>query len=192
MNQPQKTPRKRPAKIKMPPALRSSGLGSDDQTTSKSEEWVELFPYGLAVGTLETRPVFLFRDESQDLVLPVWLKQKEAMDTLASAYGSTGSPHKGTEKIFGGLGIGIEKCQFTHLQGSTQFVELKLVQKEVPFIVKGRASDLLSLCLHQKAKFFAQKDFIHMSRNIDAKVFSEFSKNKSLNIVARKPTSYLN
>lgn len=146
---------------------------------SKSE-WVEMFPFGIALGVGQPRPVMIFKDKLERRVLPVWLSPMDA--GIAVSQGGTtyagspmqeGSPHDLSYKILETLGVRLEKCLFKRMHSHQQFVELHFAQnasKGAPYILESKADDSLSFCLKSGCKFFATVDYIEKSRVIEGEM----------------------
>ena len=75
-------------------------------------EWLKLEPYGLAMGTLATRPVFLLKAQKEDLILPVWLTSQMAADSLVSVSKANFTIHGLYSKIFQELGVQMTRAVF--------------------------------------------------------------------------------
>ncbi len=157
-------------------------------------EWIELKPYGIAVGTLETRPIFMLKNESKNVTLPVWLLPQQVVDTLAGAEGShfPSGPHKITQEIFNSLGLKVEKCLFVELRGHHQYVDLYFKGHPEFKKMRFRASEAIPLCLQMGSEFFAQREFIESCRQMDAEVFSGDPNIDSHQLLKRVRTDQLN
>ena len=47
------------------------------------DEWVEIFPYGVTIAADDRRPVLIFKDSKEKIVLPVWLSTLDAHMALS-------------------------------------------------------------------------------------------------------------
>lgn len=145
---------------------------------SKSE-WVEMFPFGVAIGAGYARPVMIFKDKQEKRVLPVWLSPMDAGIAVSqgnapysSGARNEGSPHEISSQILSTLGITLEKCLFKEVKGHHQFVELHFSSKKsLPLkMLEARADDAISFCLRSGCKFFATGDYIERSRVLEGEM----------------------
>lgn len=160
-------------------------------------EWIEMFPFGIALGVGQPRPVMIFKDKLEKRVLPVWLSPMDAGISVAqgnSPYGSSstqeGSPHEISYKILEALGVRLEKCLFKRMFKHQQFVELHFVKQnpKAVHIIESKADDAISFCLKSGCKFFATVDYIEKSRVIEGEMYLSGSmKSQDVN-----PHPYLN
>lgn len=172
----------------------------DLNLTSKSE-WIEMFPFGVAMGANQTRPVMIFKDKGERRVLPVWLTHMDAGIAVAQSDIShqvttttTGSPHELSWRILAELGVKLEKCLFKKVTGHHQYVELhfkstlnrRLPQKLQAF--EARADDAISFCLRSGCKFYSTFDYIEKSRVLEGEA-ERVDRNR---IMQANPSKYLN
>ena len=158
-----------------------------------SNEWIELFPYGVTMSADSSRPIMLFKDKDQEKVLPVSLSSLDAGITLhqnANHFSSTQSPYSLTWRILKPLKIFLKECRFTHLKGAFQYVELVFEGHPKLKTLEARADEAVSFCLSTNCKFFCQDDYFEQCRILDARKGPESKKNWD-GIVATKGT-YLN
>ena len=154
----------------------------DVQLTSKSE-WVEMFPFGVAMGVNSTRPVMIFKDKACKRVLPVWLSPIDAGIAVAQANSpyatgvrAEGLPHEISIQILTALDIELEKCLFRTVKNNYQYVELHFKSKREKKLSKklqsleARADDAISFCLRTGCKFFATVDYIERSRVLEGEI----------------------
>lgn len=154
----------------------------DLNLTSKSE-WIEMFPFGVAMGANQVRPVMIFKDKGEKRVLPVWLSHMDAGIAVAQSAVShhvtttaSGSPHELSWQILTELGIVLEKCLFKKVTGHHQYVELHLRAKsgrKLPVklqSLEARADDAISFCLRSGCKFYATVDYIEKSRVLEGEM----------------------
>ncbi len=155
----------------------------DINLTSKTE-WIEMFPFGVAMGANQMRPVMIFKDKEERRVLPVWLSHMDAGIAVAqSSPGShqvttsvSGSPHELSWFVLGTLGVALESCIFKKVTGHHQYVELNFkasAGKRLPTKLQrleARADDAISFCLRSGCKFFATFDYIEKSRVLEGEM----------------------
>lgn len=164
---------------------------SSHSEISVSQPLIEFKPYGLAMGPLETRPVFLLKSLVGDLILPIWLNQKEAVDSLGGAQGTLQSPHIITEHLFKKLKCQLSSVNFIELEGATQWVELKGYSGSEAFVIRERATTALALCLHFKVPFYASEEFVQSCRNIEANLFQEYAQIDAQKLEKKRHHGYL-
>ena len=154
-------------------------------------EWLKLEPYGLAMGTLATRPVFLLKAQKEDLILPVWLTSQMAADSLVSVSKANFTIHGLYSKIFQELGVQMTRAVFKELKGETQWVELHFKGSDRLKVFRVAADGALPLALNARIPFYATKDFILSCRQVNAEIFSEFHNKEQLQVVTRSDRNYL-
>ncbi len=136
------------------------------------ENLIRLFPYGLTLVQDPSRPTFLLKDESGQLVLPVSISPLEAGVALQQASQSIlpTTPHKVTEVLLGTLNIKIEKCVFVEIKGHHQYVRLFLEGHPTHGSIKVRADEAMSLCLQLNVPLYSTRNFINRSRRMSAEL----------------------
>jgi len=149
---------------------------------SSKTEWIEMFPFGVAMGAAGTRPVMIFKDKTENRVLPVWLSQLDAgiavtqgHSPYSTAYQAEGSPHAVANNILSRMAVRLDKCLFKDVRGHHQFVELYFVadsKRKRNEIIEMRADDAISFCLSSGCKFFATIDYIDKSRVLEGEMIS--------------------
>ncbi|MEQ1663983.1 MAG: hypothetical protein ABL927_01250 [Bdellovibrionales bacterium] len=165
-------------------------MNSIDISLSNKADWIEVFPFGIAMGVGQSRPVMIFKDKSERRVLPVWLSPVDAGIAVVqgnSPYTTTaraeGSPHELSLKVLKALGAKLEKCLFKKMESSQQFIELhftyekkskKKSQQNIKSVkaqvVEVKTNDAISFCLSAGCKFFTTLDYIDRSRIIDGEI----------------------
>ncbi len=163
--------------------------------------WIEMFPFGVALGADNLRPVMIFKDKAERRVLPVWLSHMDAGIAVAqggSPYSGAarvdGSPHELSWHILSLLGVELEKCLFKKVKDNHQYVELhfkssskKKLPKDIE-VIEARADDAISFCLRAGCKFFATHEYIERSRVLEVEIImARRSLSKEVN-----PHPYLN
>ncbi len=155
---------------------------------SKSD-WIEMFPFGVAVGASQTRMVMIFKDKAEKRVLPIWLSPMDAgIAVTQSATNKEGSPHTLALQILDGLGVRLEKCLFKEVRGHRQFAELHFTGSKKLKDLTVPADAAISFCLRAGCRFFATVDYIERSRVLEDQMIStDVMKGMDVN-----PRSYLN
>ncbi len=135
------------------------------------KDWVEMFPFGLAVGAEHMRPVMIFKDKAKKQVLPVCLSPIDAGIAVSqSAIEADSSPHDLSWSILKKIGIKLEKCFFKELKGHHQYVELKFTGHKDLECFEARADDAISFCLQAGCRFFATVEYIEKSRVLEGEM----------------------
>lgn len=146
-------------------------------------EWIEVFPFGVAMGANHVRPVMIFKDKEEKRVLPVWLTPMDAGIAVTqghTSYGQgrpgDGSPHEISFQLLAALGVRLQKCLFKRVKGHHQYVELHFVsdsakKKTSPLqILESRADDAISFCLRAGCRFYATVDYMERSRVLESEI----------------------
>ena len=136
------------------------------------KEWVEIYPYGIALGADAARPILIFKDEYKKYVLPVWLNPADAGMAISeqSHYSATASGHNLFKKIMNGLDLKLEACHFTEVRGHHQFVELHFSGNTKLQKLESRADEAMSFCLSGETRFYCEPEFFDKCRNIEIKM----------------------
>ncbi|HVK60041.1 MAG TPA: hypothetical protein VM432_00775 [Bdellovibrionales bacterium] len=148
-----------------------------------SEEWVELFPSGIAVENSLGRPVLILKDQAGVDVLPVWMNPIDAGIALADMTKGTGlTPHVVSNRILEAIGLCADSCSFVDLVGHHQYVQISfkpVEQKTIstapvallgPMQLRLRADEAMSFCMTSKARFFSTKSYMTRCRALDAEL----------------------
>jgi bifunctional DNase/RNase len=149
-----------------------------------------MFPYGLAIAADASRPVMIFKDKSEEKVLPVWLSPLDAGIAVSQSGGAVtdASPHNLTWKILKPLGVKLEKCFFTELKGHHQYLRLEFSGSDKLKSLESRADEAMSFCLSSECRFFCRKDFIDACRTMDASLVAS----QDLDLIRASDYPYLN
>lgn len=158
---------------------------------SSKTDWIEMFPFGVALGATQSRPVMIFKDKTGKKVLPVWLSAMDAGIAVAqSAQTKVTSPHEVTSAILNSLGVTVEKCLFKIVRNNQQYVEIHLAGSKKVKALESKASESISFCLRSGCRFFATVDYIEKSRVLeDDMVQHSHMLGQSL---PQNPSKYLN
>lgn len=163
-----------------------------DTAFTPDKDWIEIFPYGVAMGLDRTRPLVLFRDSSEKQVVPVWSSQLDAGITLVQSQwvNPAGSPHQLTWQVLEPLGIRLEAAFFTEVRGHHQYMLLKFSGSSKLHEIKKRADQALSFCLSTETHFYCRPEFIEQSRVMEAQLMENFRKVGPRGLTGQ--TEYLN
>lgn len=138
------------------------------------QEWIELFPSGIAIASEMGRPILILKDKSGDSVQPVWMHPLDAGVALAGLQDSTGlSPHIASKKILSAVGLKVDTCTFVELVGHHQYVQVQLRPagenpRESGISFKVRADEVMSFCIQAGARFFSTKDMMTRCLRVNA------------------------
>lgn len=148
------------------------GMGGFIQDQKKDPEWIEIFPYGVTIGADESRPVLIFKDKTEKQVLPVWINPQEAHIAMTQVAGRriTQSPHTLAFRFLKESQVVVEKCHFVKIQGHHQFIDVHFKTKRGSKVLEARAGDVMSFCLHSKARFYCTIDHMIQSRQLNMEI----------------------
>ena len=158
-----------------------------------SKEWIELKPYGISVGPLQTRPVLLLKNEEKEVTLPVWMMPHQVVESVAGADGVNlpSGPHSITAEIFKSMDLKLDRCVFKELKGQHQYVDLYFQGHPTQKKMRFRAAEAMPLCLQLKTPFFAQREFVESCRQLDAEIFDGEDKNPLESLLKRRQGEHL-
>ena len=138
------------------------------------QDFIELFPSGIAIASEMGRPILILKDKSGDNVMPVWMHPLDAGVALAGLQDSTGlSPHIASKKILSAVGLKVDTCTFVELVGHHQYVQVQLrpageSPRETGVSFKVRADEVMSFCIQAGARFFSTKDMMTRCLRVNA------------------------
>lgn len=149
----------------------SSGTSPEILSSLQENEWVELFPSGIAIASHLGRPLLILKDKHESEVLPVWMHPLDAGVALAELTDGSGlTPHAVTKKLLEHLAVRVESCTFVELIGHHQYVQLNLAGAAEKRALKIRADEAMSFCLQAKTQFFANRRFMAQCRSLNAEL----------------------
>lgn len=121
------------------------------------ETAIEMFVGGLMMDPNTQAPVVVLKDESGDVILPIWIGVPEAT-SIASALKqvqmSRPLTHDLMKDIFDQLGIVVQRIVIHDLKESTYFAELVLTYGDKVMVMDSRPSDALALAVRTSAPIF--------------------------------------
>jgi len=123
----------------------------------KEDEAIEMFVAGLVLDPATQAPIVILKDETGEVVLPIWIGMAEATSIATVMKNLTLQrpiTHDLMFNAFEQIGIKIERMMITDLQESTYFAELVLVQGERKVILDSRPSDAIALAIRAAAPIF--------------------------------------
>ncbi len=123
----------------------------------KEENAIEMFVGGLMVDPNTQAPVVVLKDETEEVVLPIWIGVPEAT-SIASALKqvqmSRPLTHDLMKGVFDQVGIEIRRVVIHDLKDSTYFAELIVTLGDKVMVLDSRPSDALALAIRASAPIF--------------------------------------
>lgn len=121
------------------------------------ETAIEMFVGGLMMDPNTQAPVVVLKDESGDVILPIWIGVPEAT-SLASALKqvqmSRPLTHDLMKDIFDQLGVVVQRIVIHDLRESTYYAELVVTFGDKVMVLDSRPSDALALAVRTAAPIF--------------------------------------
>jgi uncharacterized protein len=139
-------------------------------TSSVKSELIELFVFGMTMGTEERRPVLILKDATGNVVLPVWVNPIDISFAMNEVAHQAYAAHSVAFQIMKTFQLRLERCVFDGIKGHHQYVRLEFSGNEKLTQLEARADDSMSLCLASGARFFAPAEFVARSRELDAEL----------------------
>ena len=128
---------------------------------------IEMFVGGLMLDPNTQAPVVVLKDESGEVVLPIWIGIAEAT-SIASVIKQLSMTrpltHDLMRDVFQELGVKVERVVITELKDSTYFAELVLSMGEKALIFDSRPSDAIALALRASAPIFVTQQVLDQAR----------------------------
>lgn len=139
---------------------------SGDEEVFHQQDLIQLFPFGISVGTDPGQPFLLLKNLEKDVTLPVAVSPLEAGVTLTHGNKSVAptSPYRFTQELIKLLGLEVKQCVFVQIKGPLQFVRIYLSGHPSANSIKLRADEAMSLCIHLGIPIYATKSYINKSR----------------------------
>ena len=135
------------------------------------EELVELHPYGLMAGVDKEKPVFVFKDETEKHVFPIWLSNVETNQLAVSLNPVAAEAlFASFQLILKALDVNLDQLIFTEIKDLKVMAELEISQGEEKFVVPVHVNEVLALCLYSKIGFFANEDLMEQARLMDMNI----------------------
>lgn len=132
-----------------------------------NEVAIEMFVGGLMLDPNTQAPVVVLKDESGEIVLPIWIGIAEAT-SIASVIKqlnmSRPLTHDLMRDIFQELAVKVERVVITELKDSTYFAELVLSVGEKALIFDSRPSDAIAIALRASAPIFVTQQVLDQAR----------------------------
>lgn len=139
----------------------------DQEETFHQNDLIQLFPFGIGMGTEGTRPLLLLKDVTHELTLPVSVSPIEAGVSLTqSNLTNTSGVHHFAELLLQTLNMTARQCVFVQIKGPHQYVRIYLTGHANASSIRLRADEAMSLCQELKIPIFATRSFIQRSRTL--------------------------
>ncbi len=131
-------------------------------------KYTQFFPYGIALGSADSRPVFLMKDEAKIQTLAIWLTPIETTMAVAglNVSNSGSEPHTLLHRLLTEIRWVEPEAHFSEVQGHHQYLDLRFRTQGGSQIIKMRADEAMSACVAIKCKFFASDEFVKKSRDL--------------------------
>ncbi len=131
-------------------------------------ERTQFFPFGISLGSPETRPVLLLKDEKQSQTLAVWLTPIETTMAVAGLNVTNAGvePHTLLHRILTEIKWENPEVYLNEVQGHHQYMELRFNTLTGPRSLKLRADENMSACVAIRCKFFGSPEFVKRSRDL--------------------------
>jgi bifunctional DNase/RNase len=128
---------------------------------------VEMFVGGLMLDPNTQAPVVVLKDESGDVILPIWIGVAEAT-SIASAIKQLAMArpltHDLAMNMLQELGARVERVVITELKDSTYFAELVVSVGEKAMIFDSRPSDAIAMALRASAPIYVTPQVLQQAK----------------------------
>lgn len=142
------------------------------------ETAIEMFVGGLMMDPNTQAPVVVLKDESGDVILPIWIGVPEAT-SIASALKqvqmSRPLTHDLMKEIFDQLGVVVQRIVIHDLKESTYFAELVVTFGDKVMVLDSRPSDALALAVRTSAPIFVLTKVLEAAKVLFSNVTGELS-----------------
>ncbi len=132
-----------------------------------NEDAVEMFVGGLMLDPNTQAPVVILKDESGNVILPIWIGVAEAT-SIASAIKQLAMArpltHDLAMNMLQELGARVERVVITELKDSTYFAELVVCVGEKAMIFDSRPSDAIAMALRATAPIYVTQQVLQQAK----------------------------
>lgn len=115
---------------------------------------VEMRVFGLAMDEKNTAPILVLKDESEDLVLPIWIGAMEAM-SISLALNKVDFPRPMTHDLLlsmiSGLGGAVSAVEVVRIEEGTFYAEIVVEIGGEQRRIDSRPSDAIALAVRAEA-----------------------------------------
>lgn len=132
-----------------------------------SEKAIEMFVGGLMLDPNTQAPVVVLKDESGEVVLPIWIGVAEAT-SIASAIKQIAMARPLTHdlmmNVLSEMGARIERIVITELKDSTYYAELVVAIGDKAHIFDSRPSDAIAMALRASAPIYVTQQVLDQAK----------------------------
>jgi len=132
-----------------------------------NETAIEMFVGGLMLDPNTQTPVVVLKDESGEIILPIWIGIAEATSIASVIKQLTMArplTHDLMRDIFQELAVKVERVVITELKDSTYFAELVLSVGEKALIFDSRPSDAIAIALRAAAPIYVTQQVLDQAK----------------------------
>lgn len=131
------------------------------------ENAIEMFVGGLMLDPNTQAPVVVLKDESGEIVLPIWIGVAEAT-SIASAikqlHMARPLTHDLMFSIFNEVRLKVQRVVITELKESTYYAELVLSEGERALVLDSRPSDAIAIALRASAPIYVTQQVLEQAK----------------------------
>jgi uncharacterized protein len=135
--------------------------------SASNEQAIEMYVGGLVVDPNTQAPVVILKDESGELVLPIWIGATEAA-SIAVALKQEPLARPLTHDLFNDvlstLQASVERVLITSLKEGTYFAELVVSVGDRVLIFDSRPSDAIALALRSSAPIYVASEVLKVAK----------------------------
>ncbi len=132
-----------------------------------NETAIEMFVGGLMLDPNTQAPVVVLKDESGDVVLPIWIGIAEATSIASVIKQVTMTrplTHDLMRDVLSELGAKVERVVITELRDSTYYAELVLSVGEKALVFDARPSDAIAIALRASAPIYVTQQVLDQAK----------------------------
>lgn len=131
------------------------------------ENAIEMFVGGLMLDPNTQAPVVVLKDESGEIILPIWIGVAEAT-SIASAIKQIPMARPLTHDLMLSLcnevGLKVERVVITELKDSTYYAELVVAVGEKALVLDSRPSDAIAVALRASAPIYVTQQVLEQAK----------------------------
>lgn len=141
-----------------------------DLELKNPKDWVEVFPYGLAIGLNMEQPIFIFKDATSKHVLPLLIQPWEADMSVRTLAGdpTTQSCYSVAFEVFKQKNIVVEKVFVNELQGAVQYAKIFFNKESGMAPMRVPIGQALSFCLGCAPRFYTTLGHIFKTKDVES------------------------
>lgn len=144
--------------------LNSQSLGKFSE-----KELEVLFPHGLVGGYMQAKPMLLFKNEFESIVIPVWLNAIEAQSLAAYLQNQIEElpGHHFSLSLFEEIGLEFLRFVFVDVDKNHQWLEVHYSYQAKEYKKKLIAESILGFAFTTEAPFYATSEFVRANRHFN-------------------------